>query len=65
MDYLQTIDNCTSHQGHETRNIVMLKEARVGKRLIAHTFFNPLKNLCKEFIKKTCIGMALNINEVL
>jgi hypothetical protein len=38
MDYLQTIDNCTSHQGHETRNIVMLKEARVGKRLIAYTF---------------------------
>jgi hypothetical protein len=33
MDYLQTIDNCASHQGHETRNIVMLKEARVGKDL--------------------------------
>jgi hypothetical protein len=38
MDYLQTIDNCTSHQGHETRNIVMLKEARVEKRLVAYTF---------------------------
>jgi hypothetical protein len=38
MDYLQTIDNCSSHQGHETRNIVMLKEARVGKRLIVYTF---------------------------
>jgi hypothetical protein len=37
MDYLQTIDNCTT-QGHETRNIVMLKEARVEKRLIAYTF---------------------------
>jgi hypothetical protein len=34
----QTIDDCTSHQGHETRNIVMLKEARVGKRLIVYTF---------------------------